>query len=369
MTGIQIQPKPEGSHYITIHQCYKNITDGKVSTAALLSALEYLATSTLANSGQWEPGTALPNSIKILGNCNNPLLAKLLDGFLKPTSIKTKLKFLEEKGFISLELTKGRNRQITYHRKAISEALFDPAKNDRSKIDRSKIDYYPSKSDGSLKNGQQGSIPLGEGDRGGTRQKLTGQKTTTTIPITNHSSIPSEKDETSPSVEEEKTGNELWDFEFESEFWPNAFKKVSVGKAREAYRAARKKASKEKILASWKLVNENDFRQKAEADGTKEYIPMPSTWLNQERWLDEGVVARLEAANSPEAKRQKLLSEVAAELRRLGKRGVVPPGLAPDRNQTYTVSELPIENLQKCLDFLRKQPTPVASPPEVNHAA
>lgn len=172
-----------------------------------------------------------------------------------------------------------------------------------------------------------------------------------------------------------KSGNELWDHEFETEFWPIAFKKVSKGAAIKAYRTARKgtdstpPVAKEIIMTAWELVNEKTFPAKAEEDGSKTYIPMPSTWLNQQKWADEDVVARLEAANSPEAKRQKLLSEVAAELRRLGKRGVVPPGLAPDRKRTYTVSELPIENLQKCLDFLQKQPTPVASPQEASHAA
>lgn len=166
-----------------------------------------------------------------------------------------------------------------------------------------------------------------------------------------------------------KTDNELWDEEFEFEFWPIAFKKVSVGKAREAYRAARKKASKESLLAAWRLVNEADFPDLAEEKGSKQFVPMPATWLNQERWDDEDVVARLEEANSPEAKRQELIKAVGAHLRRLNLPGLVPPQLAPDRAKRYTVSELPTENLQKCLDYLAKRPDPSGGPQEVEHAA
>ena len=158
-------------------------------------------------------------------------------------------------------------------------------------------------------------------------------------------------------IEEQKAGNELWDFEFETEFWPKAFKKVSVGKARESYRAARKKASRKKIFLAWQLVNDTDFPAKAEEDGSKAYVPMPSTWLNQERWEDEGIVARLEEANSPEAVAKNTKVLIGHELARLNANCVVPERFRGAPMQ-QTVSQLDLASAEKYLEFLRLKPTP-----------
>jgi hypothetical protein len=69
----------------------------------------------------------------------------------------------------------------------------------------------------------------------------------------------------------------------EFEEWYAAYPKhVGVAKAREKYRAARKKASQEVLLAGAK-------REAAKTVSDPKFIPHPATWLHQERWLDEEV--------------------------------------------------------------------------------
>lgn len=164
MTGFILQPKPEDSHYVTIHNCYKDITDNSASTAALLSVLEYLAERSLTKS--WDPKSPLPDSIEISGDCNAPLLIHLLDGMLKPTAIKQKLQVLKEKKFISTSVKGGSRRTVIYHRKNIANALSGWSKDDGSKSDRSK-------------NGHQNKGDWSKSDA------LTGQKVTPTNHITN----------------------------------------------------------------------------------------------------------------------------------------------------------------------------------------
>jgi len=173
MTGFTFQPKPEGNHYVTIHKCYKDITDGKESTAAILSALEFLASRAYQQIVEKSDliKVPVPESIEINGDCNSPLINRLLDGMLKPTAIKQKLKILEELGFISYEILGGKSRKITYHYKSISDALINWSKSDPSESD-------PSKSDDSS---------------GLTRQKVTRRKVPQTIPSIStipNSSIP-----------------------------------------------------------------------------------------------------------------------------------------------------------------------------------
>ena len=122
MTNLNFQPKPDGDRYVAVSISYKRITDGKPSTAALLSALEFLAKSTFLG-GQY-CGEPLPDSIAISGDCNYPRLNALLDGWLKPSAIREKLQLLESLGYISIQLSVNRqHRGIVYHRKAIAEAL------------------------------------------------------------------------------------------------------------------------------------------------------------------------------------------------------------------------------------------------------
>jgi hypothetical protein len=72
--------------------------------------------------------------------------------------------------------------------------------------------------------------------------------------------------------------------EFENEFWPNVPNKLGKGKAREAYIKARKKASKDDILAGLPKYRAYEDGRKTQ----KDYRPLhPATWLNQERWTDE----------------------------------------------------------------------------------
>jgi len=124
MTDFVFQPKPEGDHYIQIHYSYKLITDGKATTAALLSVLEYLAKASLERFDGWQIGDAIPDEIPIQGDCNYPRLNKLLDGLLKPTAVRDKLSLLHELGLIRLDTDSDpRRRLVTYCYRAIAEAL------------------------------------------------------------------------------------------------------------------------------------------------------------------------------------------------------------------------------------------------------
>ena len=166
---------PSGNHFVTIHLAYKKIADGKASTAALLSVLEYLAESSLARWPDWNPGDPLPDVIEIAGTCTNGLLMSLLDGLIKESSLKAKLKMLVKMGYIKTKIFAGRNRHIWYCRSEIAAALAEPGLLDKG-----------SKSDGSI---SDGSISDGKGSKiaGSRGQKVTarGQKLPTTIPITN----------------------------------------------------------------------------------------------------------------------------------------------------------------------------------------
>lgn len=233
--GIDIQPKPEGNHYVVIHRCYKDITDGKESTAAILSVLEYLAERTVLRSTTLN---AVPDSIAIDGDCNYPIFNKLLDGMLKPTAVKNKLKYLDELGFISSTIQGGKRRKIIYNRKAIANALAslnyssDPSENTQSKSD-------PSKSDDSTRQKVTTKDPL-------TRQKVTGtrQKVPPTIPITN-------QEETN-----QKTNQEISAFSGESDFILHA----DIAFMTNVERQELKFSSKRIQLDPWLIDNEKNRR-------------------------------------------------------------------------------------------------------------
>ena len=110
-------------------------------------------------------------------------------------------------------------------------------------------------------------------------------------------------------------------------------------------------------MAAWRLVNEVDFPKEVEERGFKKYIPMPSTWLNQERWEDEGVVARLEEAESPEAKLAEQKKAVRTQLDRLGLTGVVPEEFRGSPEQVM-VSQLDEASMSRYLKSLEQQPDP-----------
>ena len=157
-SGFEFIPKPAADHFVTIRKSYKDITDGNASTAALLSVLEYLAFETFKKTVDWSrlargDRLSLPPTIKIDGDCNFPLLNYLLDGLIKPTSLKQKLKLLEAKGLITVELKWGRKRIIQFHCASVMAALQSwaagalnpaPSKIEPSKPESSKIE--PSKS-------------------------------------------------------------------------------------------------------------------------------------------------------------------------------------------------------------------------------
>ena len=112
-------------------------------------------------------------------------------------------------------------------------------------------------------------------------------------------------------------------------------------------------------MTAWVLVNEVDFPASAEEKGSKKFVPMPSTWLNQERWNDEDVVCRLEQANSPEAKVRKIRVEIRQEIDRLGLNGIVPEEFRGTPNQVI-VSQLGLDSASQYLAWLKQQPAPKA---------
>jgi len=74
--------------------------------------------------------------------------------------------------------------------------------------------------------------------------------------------------------------------EFEESFWPNVPNRLGKGRAREAFIAARKKASLEEILDGLPGYRKYEEGRAQQSD----YRPLhPATWLNQERWGDEVV--------------------------------------------------------------------------------
>lgn len=102
------------------------------------------------------------------------------------------------------------------------------------------------------------SIPISTGDRHGIDER----------------SIPKR------TQEERDSERTPLDVDFDA-FWNLYPRKVAKGRARKAYRAARKKADADTILAG--------LRRAAAAFGERppDKVPYPATWLNDEGWGDE----------------------------------------------------------------------------------
>lgn len=84
------------------------------------------------------------------------------------------------------------------------------------------------------------------------------------------------------------------DKEFEKLVWSIAYKKSGKETAKKAYLKIRKEVARtneqrEDVLEAWRYVNEVMFPAQHKEKGTKQFIPMPSTWFNQQRWNDEDV--------------------------------------------------------------------------------
>ena len=94
------------------------------------------------------------------------------------------------------------------------------------------------------------------------------------VPNGNGTSANSYKDTDSKPVVKPDTGFEA--------FWAAAPRKVGKGQARKAYQAALKKTDSETIMRAFKAY------AKACAGRDERYIAHPATWLNGERWDDEG---------------------------------------------------------------------------------
>lgn len=83
------------------------------------------------------------------------------------------------------------------------------------------------------------------------------------------------------------------DAEFETLFWPPWPLKLGKGAARDAYRKAR-------LKPSWPGINHVLASMAAQAESPRwqaGVIPMPKTWLNQERWDDDAAALTWNGGN------------------------------------------------------------------------
>lgn len=148
-----------------------------------------------------------------------------------------------------------------------------------------------------------------------------------------------------------KTPVKVFDEEFEAEFWPLAYRKDAVGNARKAYRTARKKIDKETLLRIWEQANQQ-WRQR----GERQYVPMPATWLNQERWLNEEF-AQQEALLDQGNQTKDVQAAIAKELLRIGYTAKLPPSFTRPGVSTYfDLISRSVETAKQYLDWLKGQP-------------
>jgi hypothetical protein len=82
--------------------------------------------------------------------------------------------------------------------------------------------------------------------------------------------------------------------EFEELVWKIAYKKVGKEPALKAYLKLRKETARteeqrDDVLEAWRYANEVMFPAQHKEKGTKQFIPLASTWFNGKRWNDEDV--------------------------------------------------------------------------------
>lgn len=120
-------------------------------------------------------------------------------------------------------------------------------------------------------NGAKGGRPSSKGEKNQQGSKATGlsaaKLTTNDKPLTTNSSGSEEPSE---------------DLSSDFDLWYAAYPRhEGRGQAERAYRAARKKADADALLAGAKAAAGRY------SGSEKRFIPMPATWLNGERWLDD----------------------------------------------------------------------------------
>ena len=113
-----------------------------------------------------------------------------------------------------------------------------------------------------------------------TRDYVESQESLKRVSVMTHETLTTGDEETSIKNTRSSAAASEPDFD---DWWAMYPRKTGKGNARRAYRAAKKKANAEVLLAAVKK-----FAKKVAADGTdQKFIPMPTTWLNGERWDDE----------------------------------------------------------------------------------
>lgn len=155
-----------------------------------------------------------------------PSLARLSqDTELSSATIKRKLNYLEERGFITRTQ---RDQTSTLYTLALSEP--------------------------------EGRLTQ---SLGVAHTELGGRLTVSHEPISNNLSV-----------------EPIYNIQFE-EFWTEYPAKKGKGQARKAFKGALKKATFDELMSALRVFAE------ANRATDKQYIPHASTWLNGERWLDE----------------------------------------------------------------------------------
>lgn len=102
-----------------------------------------------------------------------------------------------------------------------------------------------------------------------------------------------------------------------SEWWAVYPRREGKADAQKAYEKAIKRADHETLMAGAKRVADNP---PAEA----KFIPMPATWLNGDRWLDEKPARNQEAAGTTQASAPDHVTQWRARLRSYKPRGFWP---------------------------------------------
>lgn len=129
--------------------------------------------------------------------------------------------------------------------------------------------------------------PISGGDRPDDRPDIAPDSGGDVAPISLRDDRPESLTRTRPDPNPTtKTSSARADIDADFEAWYTAYpRKEARGSAVKAYRTARKKTDAATLLQAVRVQT-----PKLRASGDK-FVPLPASWLNGERWLDEGVVA------------------------------------------------------------------------------
>ena len=123
-------------------------------------------------------------------------------------------------------------------------------------------------------------------DRKCETNRANGASRTQSHPVAANDSESQQINKINKANKERNKNNLVWDFGFD-EFWQAYPKKTGKGEAKKAWSKIRPDAELlQQMLNAIACQSQSEQWRK---DGGQ-FIPMPSTWLNQQRWEDEGVI-------------------------------------------------------------------------------